>query len=240
MLSEEGSLVRVEKLRLLGSTLALTVGFATAAGATTIDFETLPNGSPSERLAIGDQFQSTLGVRFRLEDGGLPLLAAVGEPMISFGGGLENQPDTPAPAQGLGTFFLTDDGVISYPLEPLIVLYDTPVATASGTIVDVDFWGRSTTIYEAFSIEARGPLGQVLDTFVISAFTPGAGDGLASSWSFERASADIHSIRIAYTGTKDFGVGTAFDDFSPSRPIPEPATALLLAAGCALLTRRRR
>jgi hypothetical protein len=229
--------VRAHRLPLGGAALVLCVGLAAAAGATTIDFETIPDGSPSEYLAIGDQFLATAGVRFSLEGGGLPVLAEVGDPLIAFGGGLQNTPDTYVPDQDFGDFFLTDDGVVSYPLKPLIITFDEPVSLARGVILDVDFWGRSTTIYEAFEIEARGAADQVLDTFALSASSPGAGDGLPSIWSFERQSTDIHSIRIVYTGTKDFGVGMAFDNLVF---VPEPATALLLAGGCAVLARRRR
>ena len=227
--------------------VALALGvWAHAADAMMIDFETMPGGgTATESVAISDQFRSTFGVRFLMEGGGVPLLAQVGGAMTAFGGGIENVPDMPLPGQGVGDFFLTDDGSVAAPPRPLWIGYDTPVAGASGVILDVDFWGRSTTIYESWSIDAFDIHGQYLDTIEISAGDPGAGDGVASTWSFERPTADIRMIRVTYTGTKDFGVGLAFDNFSPSEPArgpatPEPGAAALFALGLAVATRRAR
>jgi hypothetical protein len=234
-----------QRMRIPVALLALGA-VAGAANASTIDFEVMPGGgSATELVAIGDQYRSTFGVRFLMEEGGAPLLAQVGGQMTAFGGGIENIPDTPLPGQGVGDFFLTDDDSVADPPKALWIGYDTPVSAASGIILDIDFWGRSTTIYEAWTIDAFDVNGQYLESLELRAGDPGTGDGVASIWSFERPIADIVLIRVAYTGTKDFGVGLAFDNFSPSQPfrapaaIPEPGAAMLFAAGVAAVTRRR-
>ena len=65
---------------------------------------------------------------------------------------------------------------------------------------------------------------------------PGAGDQLATSWSFVRAAADIHSIRIVPFRANNEPFGLAFDRFNACSsglvPTPVPATG---TAGRALL-----
>jgi hypothetical protein len=216
---------------------------AGAAHAVPIDFETIPGGVPFEGLVIHDQFQATLGVTFELEGGGYPVLARVGSPMTAFGGGLTNEHDLPTPAAAalVGEYFLTDDGVVGAPPAPLIIRYDTPVSAASAVLIDVDGYGRGT-VFEAFRIEARGLGDAVLDTIeLIGAME---GDGEAAPWSFSRALEDIYSIRISYFGNKEWGIGLAFDYFSPSSPfeppVPEPGTIALVALGLGILGARRR
>lgn len=214
-----------------------TLLLSATAGAGTIDFESVPGDLPLEGLAIGDQFLASEGVRFSLEGGGLPVLAATGSPMTAFGGGPTNVHDAPsaAAAAALGGFFLTDDGVVAAPPAPLLIHWSTPVAQVSGVLVDVDGWGAGR-IWEAFRIEARGADDGVLETLELIGSIDG--DGELAPWSFARALADIHSIRISYYGNKPHGIGFAFDALTAS--IPEPATALLLALGVATLAARRR
>lgn len=226
--------------RLLAASFASLL-LAGRAGAGIIDFETIPGGVPVEGLEISDQFRATEGVTFSLEGGGFPVLTEVGSPMTAFGGGITNLPDTPAAeaAALVGSWFLTDDGVVAAPPRPLLIHYDTPVEAASGIMIDVDGYGAGT-IWEAFRIEARDADDLVLETFEI--FGSAALDGQASPWSFERALADISSIRISYFGNKPTGIGLAFDYFSPSTPfppIPEPGTLALLALGLGILAVRR-
>jgi hypothetical protein len=222
----------------LAASLLLLAG---TAGAVPIDFETIPGGAPSEGLVISNQFQATLGVTFELEGGGHPTLSQVGGAMTAFGGSAANDPDQPSAAAAamVGQFFLTDDGIVGAPPPALIIRYDTPVAAASGILIDVDGWG---TIFEAFRVEARGAGDAVLETIeLIGAIT---GDGEAAPFSFSRAFEDIVSLRISYFGNKVEGIGIAFDYFSPSSPfeppVPEPGTIALVALGLGVLGARRR
>jgi hypothetical protein len=99
-----------------------------------IDFETIPGGTPQEGLIISDQFTVTHGITFALENGEYPVLAEIGGRETAFGSAYGA--DEPAPGQGIGEYFLTDDGVLSG-LEaiPLIVYYDPPTSAASGVIL---------------------------------------------------------------------------------------------------------
>lgn len=99
-----------------------------------IDFESLPGTTPSEGLQISTQYQVAYGITFSLEGGGHPVLAKVGGTSTAFDSAFG--PDTTAPGQDVGTYFLTDDGVLSGLQSPaLIVNYDTPTAAASGVIL---------------------------------------------------------------------------------------------------------
>ena len=121
--------------------------------------------------------------------------------------GPRRAPDTPAPNQGVGEFFLTDDGsvpVLNAP--PLVVSYNPPTAAASGVVLDIDF-------DEVFTIEARDAAGSVLQSLIFRAGDAGTGDGIATRWAIDRPSSDIHSIRFAGRRTKAGGFGLAFDNF---------------------------
>jgi outer membrane protein OmpA-like peptidoglycan-associated protein len=171
-----------------------------------IDFETVPGESVREGLTIDTQFAASHGVTFRLEQKGAPTLAGVGAPVTAFEGPLRS-PDTPAPNQGVASFFLTDDGTLLEMNAPaLVVSYDPPTAAASGVVLDIDF-------DEIFTIEARGSTGSVLQTLTIRAGDRGTGDGIATRWAIDRPSSDIHSIRFAGRRTKAGGFGLAFDNF---------------------------
>ena len=182
-----------------------------AISAQTVSFETIPGGSPSDGLAINTQFQANFGISFSLEGGGSPVLAQVGSPQTAFQGfGL--LPDEPAPGTNAGMFFLTDDGSVTGPPAPLIVTYSTPVAAASGVLLDID--GN-----EAWQIQARDSSAVVIDTVNLN--PNNELDGSATSWSFNRVNSDIFSIRLVYSGTQTAFVGLAFDNFSPSTAISD-------------------
>ena len=77
-------------------------------GCATLDFETVPGVTVAEGVLINTQFQPTLGMSFILEDGTFPRIAEVGMPTTAF-----EPSDTPEDDQGIGNFFLTDDGFFS-------------------------------------------------------------------------------------------------------------------------------
>ena len=68
--------------------------------------------------------------------------------------------------------------------------------------------------FEKFTIEAKDETGEVLETVTINAGDSGTGDGIATSWSFERSTNDIYSIRFKGTRIARGGFGLGFDNFS--------------------------
>lgn len=186
------------------------------AGAALIDFETVPGaGAPFEGMTISDQYAATEGVTFSLLGGGAPVIAEVGPPTTAFQGPPNhNGSDNPIPGQGIGQFFLTDDGeTAGLEPQPLVVSYDPPASEASGVILDMD-------VDERFTIDVRNGIGEVIETVVIHAGDPLTGDGVATPWNIVRAQADIASI--TFTGDRDhpgfFGLG--FDRFD-ARAAPD-------------------
>lgn len=209
--------------------LATTI-LASVVQADVIDFETVPGvGIPSEGLVIDTQYQAAAGVIFSLEGGGAPVIADVGGNQTAFGGPPNSLGvDNPAPDQGIGMYFLTDDGILGGLDAPaVIVSYDPPTAEASGVVLDVDF-------DETFTIEARDEFDVVLETVTIQAGDPDTGDGIATNWSFIRSSNDVHSIRFKGTRLTPGAFGLGFDLFD-ARSAPPPVPALP-AAGVAALS----
>jgi hypothetical protein len=213
----------------------LVLAFAHTPAHALIDFENVPSiGVPSEGDPIGTQYEASEGVSFFLEGGGLPVIAKVGSPRTAFAGPPSNMgDDNPAPGTNVGSYFLTDDGVVG-PIPPaLIIAYSAPVSAASGVIVDID--GT-----EAWEIQARNASGAILETIRLSSGDAGTGDGRAKGWSFSRSAADIDSIRIVYVGQQSI-VGLALDNFSPTTPASARVTAtgftalLLMATALAVI-----
>ncbi|MGP1273366.1 MAG: GC-type dockerin domain-anchored protein [Phycisphaerales bacterium] len=216
--------------------LAIASGCVPAA-AQTIDFETLPDSSPTaDTQFISDQYLAAFGVRFDLVD---PVtLAPVGEPRIAKVGAPETAfagcgADTPLSDQGAGASFLTDNLSVTNDAGTLLVTYAQPVAAASGVILDVD--RRSNGTFEQWTIEALDSSMGVLDTFVITAPTGadvcttggGPGDARAAGFAFSRPTADIAFLVLRYTGNAG-SIGLAFDNFSPST-LPDPVQVSLAA-----------
>ena len=182
-------------------------------GCETLDFETIPGATAAEGLAVRDQYERALGMTFRLEGGGAPTLAAVGRPTAAFEASAG--PDTPDAGQGVGRFFLTDDGDLSGDeAPPLVVAFASPVQQAAGVLLDVD--GD-----ERFTIEARDASGAVVDRVVIADGDEGTGDGAATLWAIARPVPDVASIRIAGERPRGrFGLG--FDNFTTCAPSRVP------------------
>jgi hypothetical protein len=176
----------------------------------TINFESIPGETPFEGLEINNQFGASHGIIFSLENEEDPVLAKVGAPATAFYGCGDGCPDTPAliPNRYIGSFFLTNDGMLSsLEAEALIVTYNPPTAVASGVILDIDF-------DETFTIEARDANENILETITITAGEPNTGDGIATPWVLQRSNADVHSLRFAGQ-RQDAGVfGLGFDNFN--------------------------
>ena len=205
-------------------TLLASLSLVSASHAAIIDFETIPGGTPSDGLSISTQFQASQGVTFSLEGGGSPVLAQVGAPQTAFRG-FNNLADQPAPGTNVGQFFLTDDGTLSGLPQALLVDYSTSVSAASGVILDIDF-------AEQWTIEALSGM-SVIGSQVLGPFGSGAGtNGATTVWSFDFGTNTFDRLRFSFTGTATSGaVGLAFDNFSPSSPIPLPAAVWLFGSG---------
>jgi hypothetical protein len=179
-----------------------------------IDFETIPGASPANLLPISTQFQASHGVTFSLEPSGYPVLANVGEPEEAFGS--DYGTDSTQPATDVGSWFLTDDGILDgLTAQVLRVDYAPPARAASGVVLDIDFG-------EVFTITAYATTGDVLEELVIRAGDPGTGDALATNWAFERPADDIASIRFAGARTQSGRFGLGFDNFNARKVLSTP------------------
>ena len=170
-----------------------------------INFESIPGDSLHEGLLIGNQYAQTLGISFKLEDGTLPQIAKVGAPTTAFSS--QFGADIPSPNQGIGSFFLTDDGELNdLDATPLIITFSSPLDSASGVTLDIDHG-------EQFTIQARDVKDSILTVLVIQAGDQETGDGIATPWGFKRDQPDIHSIKFIGTRTQVGGFGLGFDKF---------------------------
>jgi PKD domain len=194
---------------------------ATFSQPQTIDFETLPDGSPvTEGMLIHDQY-AEWGVTFELvglaPDVG-PKVADVGGAQTAFQGPSRSEPDCginsntradmPAADQGVGCLFLTDDNIHNTQAHTLRVNYITPVFLASGELLDID-------VTEIWTVEALDANDQVIASEVFRDGDPGTGEGIATPWSFSLAE-PIHAIRLTPDWVTTHNFGLAFDNFSPS------------------------
>jgi WD40 repeat protein len=207
----------------------LVLALPSQLAAQVIDFETLPDGTPTEDLQeICDQY-AALGVTFSLLDRttgdpvGCPLIAKTGDPKTAFSGCTGS--DLPRPGQGTGTSMLTDGTGLGVDAD-LLVTYTTPVSQCAGIIIDPDCRTNGQPPCEQWTVTALDTEGDTLATAVIDAPTgpsspecvdpaAGPGDAIAFDWSFDLPGQQIAAVRIVYTGNAG-NVGLAFDNFSPS------------------------
>ena len=191
-------------MRFYASALFAATAATSSAIAGSITFETIPGGSPAEGLEISNQFSESDGVLFSLEGGGYPVLAEVGSPTTAF-----RPSDTPLASANSGSFFLTDDGILggNSVSEALIVEYQTPTASASASILDIDF-------DESFEIQLRGASNEILDVITISSGDPGTGDAAGAVFAFERDEADVFSLRLQGVRNAGGAFGLGFDNFN--------------------------
>jgi len=174
-----------------------------------IDFETIPEGTLFDGMDIFDQYSERFGVTFSLEDGSPVKLAEVGAPATAFGGAFGS--DTPAPGEGIGQFFLTDDGQLQgLNSTPIFIDFFFPMDSVSGCILDMDF-------QERFIVTAYGEGNIVIHIDTIFAGgngipgDPGTGDALCTPWGLrlDDCAGSIHRIKL--DGFRDtpgaFGLG---------------------------------
>jgi hypothetical protein len=163
-----------------------------------------------------------------------PMIAKVGSPQTAFQGPSRSdsctagttQDDMPAAGQNVGCFFLTDDGINRPLAYGLLITYQNGVRQAGGDLLDVE------PCCESWQITALDQNQQVLASTQVSWSDAGAGDGVATTWSFDLdslptpPSESIRYIRLEYTGDTNHNVGLAFDNFSPSSlPVPVVRTS---------------
>lgn len=204
-----------------------------------IDFETLPDGDPTvDQQEISTEY-AVYGVAFTLlsRSTGLPIgfprIAKAGPPMTAFQGCFDA--DTPRPHLDLGSSFLTDGTDLGIDGD-LQIEYATPVAEASGIILDIDCRESGGPPCEQWTITAYDESGAELQSVVLDG-PPGApnpecvhpetgpGDSEAFGWIITTTTPQIKSILLRYTGTPTY-VGLAFDNFSVAGlPGPPSATA---------------
>lgn len=135
-----------------------------------IDFETLPNGTPTiDKQLIFDEYLSIYGVTFKIIDPdddsftfiGYPQIAKKGGELTAFVSCTGN--DTPLPKIDhiVKDSFLTDDGKIGQPSGDLLIEYVIPVRQAFGILLDVD---KSSNKREKFLITAYDPNNNMIDS----------------------------------------------------------------------------
>lgn len=217
------------------------------ASASTIDFETIPDGAASAGQVISDQFLSSHGVTFSLMNGatgdtiddGL-VLADVGNARTAFPGFKGGDAVIDDDKSVVDDFVLTDNSLTRSGLvNPVLLLqYQTSTAGFSADIIDIDF-------KEAFEIRIYSDLTGValLDTYIIKAGDDDTGNGVATQFSFARDEADVRRIEIERLGARNGFFGTGFDNFVTGAviaPVPLPAGMPLMAGGLGLFALMRR
>lgn len=120
--------------------------------------------------------------------------------------------DMPAPNQGVGCKFLTDDGNVNTTLNTVVVVWDDNTLACSGYLLDID-GDVPNNLYEIWTISAYDATGLLLASQTIDATDPGTGDGIATYWEFSGIG-PIKSVSFVPSGGGSFGFGLALDNFS--------------------------
>lgn len=176
-------------------------------GCIFIDFESIPSGSPVSGASMSNQFETSFGLTFRLENGTFPKIAKVGSPVEAFVSQWGD--DEPAPGVDVGEFFITDDGeLVGTISSPLILDFAIPIDTFTGCILDMDFG-------EVFTIEALDEFGDVLLSETFTAGDPGTGDGELTCWGFNMPGCEAQITQIKFSGMREQegGFGLGMDNF---------------------------
>lgn len=171
-----------------------------------IDFESILGATPSDGQSINSQFQDSFGLSFSLETGGFPVIAQVGGSQTAFSSSYG--PDTPAPGQNIGSYFLTDDGVLAGLISPAIILdFESPIDSFGGCILDIDFG-------ELFIIHARDFNEEIVLIDTILPTDPNTGDGLSTCWSFDlgKCEGPVYSIRLQGRRQESGAFGMGLDN----------------------------
>lgn len=239
--------------------IALTFPFRTFAGL--ISFEmTATGGTPVDNsiININDDFWADgVSVNFGFDTNGDGALDSYGV-FEKVRGGKEggnsgfissygNRYDIAATGTEslLGDYFLRQNNAYQ-PFGTFHIIYDAinPVTSASGEIWDIDGSKNKT---EQFFVEAFNGVNSLAS--ILSPLGNSAGknslDGKPWSFGFSGLS-DITRIEISFTGSKQKGIGLAFNNFSPiedlsgqTNSVPEPSTLAIFTLGIVGLLSRR-
>ncbi len=236
----------MNKLNHLVLALLLLSTFSQAA---VIDFEMVPGGTPSDKLAISTQYLSTYGVRFGLDTNGDRYIDSGQTPFLEMAGAadtgngfLNDQVGTydmtaPGRERNLGNYFLRlgTGGLEQAPAPVLLIGYAAPVSAASAQIWDIDGHANGN---EQWLVSALDINRNVIDTRLSPLGVnhgPNSLDGLPWRWIFNHGTTtDIYGISIEFVGTKTSGIGLAFDNFSPAT-VPLPGALWLFISACICL-----
>ncbi len=173
-----------------------------------IDFELLPDGStPFEGEMIGTQYQPSFGITFMLEDGTTPQIAETGGVVANaFGSAWGN--DELMPGEPIGSFFLTDDGMLTGLTTPaLVVMWDNPIDSVAFGLMDIDF-------DEFFVMEARDENGATVVLDTIFSGDPMTGDGVFTDWAVQLPTNNVRSLRVEGNRMEAGAFGFGMDNLS--------------------------
>ena len=257
------------KLGIIAASVATfsTLTMKSAQAGSFINFETVPNSSPSDDLAISNQF-SSMGVNFGIDNDGdgiadsglFPELEKVGSSKDEKDNGTRGfvnggKGDDVAEAgyeDRLGDYFLRTAG-LGGKGGSLLITYDKATKAASGELWDNDGNKRNNRPdrTEQWEVQALGADGSILEALISPEGDTSTGplDGKPWLWSFQRDTADVKAIRFVFIGdSPSKNVGLAFDNFSAFSvegdevSIPEPAAVmgLIAVAGVGASSLRRR
>jgi len=241
--------------------LIICAGLATAAlglgssNAAVIDFETGP--SPQmDNADVTDQFDTPAFDNVEFSSGGQPAkLEAVGggdaDPQGFLNDPINTNDVATSGTPGLGDWFLRSRGDTGISQRGpgdsfLKIEYGSDVFEASGQIWDID--GNDSLGSEKWNVRALDAAGNVLAVEMSPEFQKGTNanslNGQPYNFTFDlpERGDPIAEINFEFAGTKENGIGLAFDNFNSSgTSIPAPGTLALLGiglAGAGLLMRR--
>jgi hypothetical protein len=154
----------------------------------------------------------------------------------------------------LGRFFIRQlaDGepeTVGPRPDPFVILYDTTqtIREFSGEIWDIDGAVGGTEQWMVEALDAAGNRLAGVDEIYSPIGVdggPGSLDSLPWTFGFRDLPDGLRAIRLTFIGTKEQGVGLAFNNFSATRslaPVPEPSSLALAAfGGLGLLAAARR
>ncbi|MDB5327941.1 MAG: motif protein [Phycisphaerales bacterium] len=153
--------------------------------------------------------------------------------------------DLPGLSDQLGNWFLRKQGDVDTATPtPFVFIADydttTPIRSLSGEIWDIDSVENATEQWQVDVLDASNQvIASALSPVGILQTDPNSLDGRPWQFSFNNLTGDADKIRMTFVGTKQSGIGIAFNNFSPTVSVPEPAgLGAMLVAGMVGLRRR--